>query len=211
LDPPVEPEKMTKGYREPEALDLSPIKAFAERLEEEVKEWDDEADRDELEGRAASDFYHALRHVPIEVLDDPGFWRYLSIALFWDFIAWREEEPFESGNYLKYVNGRSNTEAVLNRMYMRAKAVGEEHLHLANALEKSADFWRSHIIRVRTGTAPPLARSFVRMQRDDRLMTSQLRHFARELNRNWSNIELHLYDDEAASELLSDLRDDFTE
>ena len=35
-----------------------------------------------FEGRFAGDVHRALRDLPIEALDDPGFWRYLSLVDF---------------------------------------------------------------------------------------------------------------------------------
>lgn len=190
-----------------EAIDLFLIEDLASRMSNIASDIDSDVDRDQIEGDLSEDLFEVLCDLPIQVLDDPGFWRYLSIRYFWDFIAWREERPFAKGNFSKYINGRSNTEAVLNRMYLRAKAVGPDHLELAGQLKASADFWRSHVIRVSTGSAPALTRSFVRMQRDDRLMTSTLREFAKAINRTWSNIQLHLYSEENADMLLQELRD----
>jgi len=188
------------------SIELYAVEELAESISDEVREISPDVDPDQVEGRFAGEVYLVLRELPIEALDDPGFWRYLSVVYFWDFIAWREKEPFENGNHMKYINGRAKTEAVLNRMYLRAKAVGSGHTELAGVLERSADFWRSHVIRVSTGSAPALTRSFVRMQANDRLMTDPLREFAKAINRTWSNIQLHMYDDAEAERLLNELR-----
>lgn len=192
-----------------DAVDLTPVEELAEEVNEKVLDTDFSVDKDQFEGKVAAKLYNALEGVPIEVLDDPGFWRYLSIEYFWPFISWREREPFENGNYVKYLSGRSNTEAVLPRMYLRAKSVGSHHTQLAGVLKESTDFWRSHVLRVRTGSAPALTRSFVRMQANDRLMTDPLRDFARGLNRVWSNIQLHLYDEDQSEELLRKIREEY--
>ena len=163
-------------------------------------------DRDRLEGRAAPILYEVLQDVDIAVLDDPGFWRYLSLVHFWRFIAWREEKAFARGNYLKYVDGVNSTECVLTRMYLRVQALGgNEYGSMAAEVPMATDFWRSHIIRVRTATAPSLTRAFVERQRDDRLNTPELRQFARRLNRTWTNILLNIYDDEEARQLIEEL------
>lgn len=164
------------------------------------------SDKDRLEGIVAPILYSALQEVFIEVLDDPGFWRYLSLAYFWDFIAWREDKAFENGNYLKYVDGKDNAECVLTRMYLRVQALGgNEHGSMAAEVKKATDLWRSHIIRVRNGEAPPLTRAFVERQRDHRLKTPVLRKFAKRLNRTRTNILLNIYDDEEAGRLIEEL------
>ncbi|MDE0644348.1 MAG: DUF6339 family protein [bacterium] len=163
-------------------------------------------DRDRLEGRAAPILYKALHNVEIYVLDDPGFWRYLSLVHFWDFIAWRENTAFGNGNHFRYVNGEKSSECVLTRMYLRMQALGgAQYGDLAWCLPKSTDFWRSHIIRVRTGTAPELTRAVVKKYRDDRLNTADLRAFAKRLNRLWSNVVLTFYDDAEAEQLVDEL------
>ena len=137
----------------------------------------------------------------------PVFWRYLSLDLFWVFIQWRETKAFARGNYLKYVDGRSSTECVLSRMYLRAAAVGGlEFAKYASALPRAADFWRSHVLRVRTGTAPSLVRAFVDTQRQQRLPTDLLRRFAKDLNRTWSNVVLTICHDDETQALVEEIR-----
>ena len=166
-----------------------------------------DAAREQREGEAAPLLHDALCAVDVEVLDDPGFWRYLSLDLFWDFIRWRETKAFTRENYLKCVDGRSSTECVLTRMYLRAAAVGGlEFAEYASALPRAADFWRSHVVRVRTGTAPSLVRAFVEIQRQHRLTTGPLREFAKDLNRTWSNIVLSIYHDDEAQALVEEIR-----
>ena len=163
-------------------------------------------DKDLLEGRAAPILYEGLEGIEVSVLYDPGFWRYLSLRYFWGFIAWREAQAFARGNYLKYIDGDKSTECVLTRMYLRVQALGgSEYGYLASALPRSTDFWRSHVIRVRTATSPELTRAFVKKQRDDRLDTQELRQFARRLNRTWTNLMLNIYDDEEAERLIEEL------
>jgi hypothetical protein len=157
-----------------------------------------------FEGRFAGPVHLALRDLPIEALDDPGFWRYLSLAHFWWFITVREARSIERGNVMTYVDG--GKECVPFRMFLRAQAVrnGDDY-SLAGALPRSADFWRSHIIRVKTGTVPPLARSFARLQRDKHMASDDVRPFARRMNRLWSNIVFQIWDDDECDELLAEL------
>ncbi len=186
-------------------LELDRIEEVAREVDQVWKQYH-ERDKDRLEGRVAPILYSALQEVCVEILDDPGFWRYLSLAYFWDFIKWRENTAFEEGNYLKYVDGQKSTECVLTRMYLRVQALGgSEYGSMAAEVKMSTDLWRSHIIRVRTGTAPPLTRAFVKWQRDNRLKTPDLREFAKRLNRTWTNVLLNIYDDEEAERLIAEL------
>lgn len=186
-------------------LDLRPIEELANRITEDALNWTD-PDRDRYEGKVAIDLYEVLSSLPPEVLDDRGFWCYLAIRYFWDFIAWREEGPFADGNHLKYVDAASPTESVLPRMFVRAKAVrGSMGAHLAGGIPKATDFWRSHVVRVRTGTAPVVASVLAAKQMENRLTVTPLRATARKLNRVWSNVVPYVFDEGEARELIDGL------
>jgi hypothetical protein len=183
-------------------LDLRPIAQTAKEITEEARAWTD-SDRDRFEGKVSTQLLGRLSHVPIEVLDDRGFWRFVSLRYFWEFIAWREEGPFSKGNYLKYVDASTNTESVLPRMYLRARAVGgPTHADVAAGVPNGTDFWRSHVLRVRTGSAAPVTRAFATKQAEDRLATDPLRQAARRLNRTWTNVVLHLYQEAEAAAVI---------
>jgi len=79
---------------------------------------------------------------------------------------------------------------------------------LAWAIPKGSDFWRSHILRVKTGSAPTVARAFANRQVVSRLETDSLRELASRLNRTWSNVVLHLYSEAEATKLLDELAHD---
>lgn len=175
------------------------------RLQFESRKAKDPASSPEdFEGRYAGEVHEALREVPVEALDDPGFWRYLALVHFWWFVSAREAPAIGRGNAMTYVDG--GKECVPFRMFLRAQAVGDDgDYSLAGALPKSADFWRSHILRVKTGTAPPLARSFARLQLDKHMVSDDVRPFARRINRLWSNIIFHTWDDAECDDLLQEM------
>lgn len=157
-----------------------------------------------LEGRFSGAVHRALRDLPIEALDDPGFWRYLSLVDFWWFVAIREAPAIGRGNVMTYVDG--GKECVPFRMFLRGQAVRlDDDYELAGGLPKAADFWRSHILRVKTGTAPPLARAFVRLQMQTGMVSDDVRPFARRLNRLWTNVVFHTWTEDECFELLDGL------
>lgn len=186
------------------------IEDLRERLIEIGEDPDLTTDKDPFEGEVAEGVFPFLHSIPIRVLDDLGFWRFLAVHYFWWFIRWREAGPITNGNAATYTSANRNTEQIPLRLYLRAKAVliGSD-VSPAAALEQSTDFWRSHVIRVRTGTAPTVSRAFVQMQQDPttRLTTDPLREYARRLNRTWTNVNLNLLDADEASKLISELRD----
>lgn len=195
-----------------ETIDLDDLEDAIYDLRERLKEIGEDpaltSDKDPFEGEVAAKVFPFLNAVPIEVLDDLGFWRYLSVRYFWWFVSWRESGPIESGNVATYTSANRNTEQIPLRLYLRAKAIQNgDDLTFASTLEKSTDFWRSHVIRVRTGTAPKVARAFVSMQKETHLPTETLREYARRLNRTWTNVNLNLLTEDQAEDLIKELRD----
>jgi hypothetical protein len=206
--PAIDPRAKWTGWGDD--IELDPIEAVAEEITSGAREWTD-TDRDRFEGKASLRLYDVLSELPTEILDDRGFWRFLALRFFWEFVAWREAEPFAEGHYQKYVDAVSNAESVLPRMYLRAASVGgSPYGELASKIPKSVDFWRSHVIRVRTGSAPALTRAFAERQANDRLSTPVLREAAKRLTRTWTNVVLSLYADESATELIEEVWDDVT-
>ena len=188
-----------------DAVDLRDLEKLASDIAAEIVDWTD-PDKDRFEGSACGWLFAALSHLPTEVLDDRGFWRYLAIQYFWDFIAWREAKPFSAGNHLKYVDASDPKETVLTRMYLRAQALGgAEAGILGGAIPRAGDFWRSHVIRVKTGTAPPFARAFAQRQSRDRLKTGPIREVAKRLTRLWTNVVPYVYDGPEATELMREV------
>ena len=188
-------------------VDLGPIAETMSEMRAAFEARDPKsADRfpEAFEGRFAGDVHRALRDLPIEALDDPGFWRYLSLVDFWWFVAIREAPAIGRGNVMTYVDG--GKECVPFRMFLRAQAIRDgDDYSLAGALPKSTDFWRSHVLRVKTGTAPPLARGFARLQKEKAMMSDDVRPFARRMNRLWSNVVFHIWDDDDSDQLLAEL------
>ncbi len=154
----------------------------------------------------------------LAALDDPGFWRYVSLACIWNFATWREpafkpkqpelgEEAPTAGGYQQYVDGLNYFNCVATRMYLRVKCLGGlEHGHLASAVDKGTDFWRSHILRVKVGEHPAIVRAMVRRQVDPatRLDTTPLREFAKHINRTLVNLVPAMLDDDAADRLVGE-------
>ena len=146
-------------------LNIEPFADTAASLRDALKNFemsDAKADADMFEGQASPAIHEMLTGLPLAIIDDPGFWRYLSLAHFWWLAQWRHPSAFESNDpalYLRYVDGVLTTECVLSRMYLRAQiAEIDGDYSLTTAVAQGSDFWRSHILRVSTGASPPLSR-----------------------------------------------------
>lgn len=165
-----------------------------------------DSDRDRIEGFLAGPLHEALRGVPVEVLDDPSFWRWVGLAKMWRFVHWRESATFkkDATEYLKYTDGRTTSECVAIRTYLRGRICAElGDPDLAAAVANGTDLWRSHIIRVRVSRTHELAGALIRRQVVERLPATSLRRSARRLNRDLSNLIPSFIDSETAELLVA--------
>jgi hypothetical protein len=172
----------------------------------------DETDKDAVEAKGSVEVFAAVNELQLEILDDPGFWRYLAMTCMWDFIVWREprfskdDEERDWSKYRVYIDGRKNTECVPLRMYLRAR-IGEidDAFDLVTGIGAATDLWRSHIVRVRTSYSPNLAQAVLTKYKAERLGTNALRATAKRIQRIASNRVLHLYGADDAASLVEDV------
>lgn len=191
-------------------VDLADWQRFAAVVPRLIEKYEDEhgdKDRDLLEGQLAGYLHRSLRGLPAQVLDDPGFWRYVTFVDLWPFVVWRETERFDKGpnTYIKYVDAINPTECVATRMFLRGHAVRDRDDYSLAVMPKATDFYRSHVLRVSVGSAPPVARAFARQHKTERMATDQLRDFARRLNRHATNLVLPILTDDEAAALIQEL------
>jgi hypothetical protein len=197
-------------------IDLSGVDNLSKVLEAELNDFkksDESKMKDLFEGRISGRIHQELVKLPIGVLDDPGFWRYLTITKFWWLVYWRQQETFDDKPYEKYrvyVDGKRSHEAIPTRLFLRGQIAltDDDSYELAESDEEAADFWRSHITRVLTWTSPVFARSLVGYQKRKHMKTDVVRPFARKMNRRRSSIILDSYNDEESLELINELKQD---
>ena len=189
------------------SLDLRPLKKRVkemERLHRDLLENPDfKKDPDRIEGRLAPLLHQGLKEsqMPDEVLDSSGFWRYLVMANFWWFVAWRHSGAFkEGGTYMRYLDHKKHELSVLARMYIRADlALDEEGSYeLSWAGTDATDIWQSHLIPVKTGFSPVLVRAFLRRQAKDPKNTPTIREIAKLIRRSNTNVVHTDWDDNLA-------------
>jgi hypothetical protein len=196
-----------------EDLDLSAVADLGEELEaalEQHLEGSHASDPDHFEGLASIQIHQKLANFPVEVLDNPGFWRFLTLEYFWVFTHWRERGAFasgDSGKWMPYVDATKSSECVPLRAYLRGQiAYVAGDYALASAVEEATDFWRSHIVRVRTWSTPTIARALIETHSERHMTTEPLRSLARRINRRRSSVVLHGYSDTEAHAAIAELR-----
>ena len=120
--------------------------------------------------RLATKAIHEALDLPPQIIADPGFWRWLSVAKLFAILERRHRTRGQHAGLKNFgVTGAvtSNRSFIL---WLRSDIVYEEWnqnpYHLSTRLS-STDFWESGIIRHRYGWAPTLARAFVEFQYPD--------------------------------------------
>lgn len=206
----VQVEAQAEDLGDGQSLDEQPLREVSAHFESELIT-NPPTDVEMFEGRFASAVYPWFSEVPVQILDDRGFWRYLAFRHFWWFIAWRESGPISRGHFMNLVDARTPAEHIPLRLYLRAKSINVNgDVALSGQIPNSTDFWRSHIVRVRVGSAPALARAFAEAKRDEKLLstplsTTTLREVAKQVNRTWSNVRLDLYTESEARRFVSSI------
>ena len=202
----------TIGSTDSKPIDLSRIEKVAAEAERIARSPEmataSSRELERVESELCGPVHAALCTHPTEVLDDQRFWRYLAVRYFGEFIVWRESRALINGNISKYFVASSGVESLPLRLYLRGQAVisSSDTYELASAVPAGTDFWRSHVLRVRTGRTTPLARSLAEMQSKERLATTPLRQLARLINRMWANVLLSEYQAQDSAKLIAQLR-----
>lgn len=188
-------------------VDLSELHRAIESIEgalgNRLSSGDGGMDDDQFEGLMAGYLHRALSPLDIGVLDDPGFWAYLAAGPMWFFTQWREDPAKrKTETYHVYVDGTKADGCLPLRMYLRAQAIeADGDYSLASAVHGGTDFWRSHLIRVKSGGKKGLARAIVSIQRDNRMTVGPLREYAKRINRRWSNQVIHALDESECDQI----------
>tara|TARA_Y100000590_G_C15652854_1_gene989444 strand:+ start:514 stop:1239 length:726 start_codon:yes stop_codon:yes gene_type:complete len=202
----------------PDHIDLNAIDQLSRDLEKELQKHIDlhgggQKNRDLFEGQISGRIHQELAKFPIEVLDDPGFWRYLALTKFWWYAYWRHQETFDERPFpyekcRVYLDATLSHETIPTRLFLRGQIalIDDANYELAQSTEEVGDFWRSHVTRVLTWTSPRFTQMLLRSQKDDHMDTAKVRPFARRMNRRRSSIILDDYNDEESMELINELR-----
>lgn len=112
----------------------------------------------QFEGQAASIVHENLKDMPLEILTDEDFWRYVSIVPMFAIVAWRHESL--GNNNLGLTAGRGFLRCLPYRMFIRADIAhrhsGGADYSLATAHGSMVDQWTSHVLAQQYGAVPRL-------------------------------------------------------
>lgn len=208
-------------------LDLSAVERAANDLHQkclDIGTFGKSLDQIEISNTVA--VFDAFDELPLPALGDIEFWSYCSARYFWGFISLRqrssvikarsnlvrkllEESDDSSGDgeekpeaLRRYVLGRDHYQIPL-RLFLRGQAVNGDAAYItANPVENATDFWRSHILGVRTAAYPSWARPLLAAQSKAKYKIEDQRPAARKINRIRANVSPVLHTEAEAKAIV---------
>jgi hypothetical protein len=200
-------DQIGEAVGEGENLNLTAVKRVASTAAAEVSGG---TNSEEVEQRFSGDIYLALRHVPVEVRDDPGFWRWITLGSLLTFTRIRDPkfgiEALGAGS--------NQTDILACRMFLRGQVsrvpASDGTLDFSLATSPgimSHDFWQSHVLRRTTGAEIAFAQALIARQSnaDTRMTTNELRPFVRDsINRKKRTLATFLMSHDEAAVYLND-------
>ena len=174
-------------------------------------------DPEAVELSVSANIYLALRHVPVVIRDDPGFWRWVTVSAMLPFLRARDASDDQLLGIEAIGAGSNRSDILACRMFLRAqtsrqaKSNGDLQFTLLTELgTKNHDFWQSHVVRVSTGSERQVARALIRSHASDHIPTGKLRDFIRDcVNRPKTTLATFLMSDDEADEFIESQRNRF--
>jgi hypothetical protein len=201
------PEGVLRGQGE------EPLNRIRAELLRIVDEWkksikkigDSSAKKEELEAELSSQLFRILESLPVTMLTDSDFWRYLSAEYFFEFTLWRDGESCALASF-GASSATVNFDCVPFRMFNRgliAFTISEDINELDYAHIPGTDLWRSHILRVLTSYSSSMSQAILDEYKAGNLPTAVVRDVAKSLRKSRANVVFEVLELEEAIEILN--------
>jgi len=201
------PEGVLRGQGE------QPVNRIRPELLRILDEWkksikkigDSPTKKEELEAELSSELFVVLETLPVSVLTDSDFWRYLSSEYFFDFTLWRDGANCALASF-GASSSSVNFDCVPFRMFNRgliAYAISEDINDLDYAHIPGTDLWRSHIMRVLTSYSPAMSQAILDEFKAGNLPTAVIRDVAKSLRKHRANIVFEVLELEESLAMLN--------
>lgn len=123
---------------------------------------------DKYEGLAASIVHQNLHDLPINILADEDFWRYVAVVSVFEIVAWRHESL--GNNNFGLTSGRGFLRCLPYRMFIRADIAHRysdgANYNLTSAHGSLVDQWASHVLGQQYGSVPKLVKVLLEQYED---------------------------------------------
>jgi hypothetical protein len=158
---------------------------------------------DKYEGAASSIVHENLKDLPIEILADEDFWRYVAIVSMFEIVAWRHESL--GNNNFGLTAGRGFLRCMPYRMFIRADLAYRysegDNYDLTSAHGSLVDQWASHVLAQQYGGVPKLVKVMLKefetiRKRNVKKTTDIDREIAKELRQLRSIQVFEYFEDE---------------
>jgi len=166
---------------------------------------DSSAKKEELEGELSSQLFRVLESLPVSMLTDSDFWRYISSEYFFEFTLWRDGETCALASF-GASSSSVNFDCVPFRMFNRgliAFTITEDINDLEYAHIPGTDLWRSHILRVLTSYSASMSQAILDEYKEGNLPTAVVRDVAKSLRKSRANIVFEVLDLDQSAEILT--------
>jgi hypothetical protein len=166
---------------------------------------DSSAKKEELEGELSSQLFRVLESLPVSMLTDSDFWRYISSEYFFEFTLWRDGETCALASF-GASSSSVNFDCVPFRMFNRgliAFTITEDINDLEYAHIPGTDLWRSHILRVLTSYSASMSQAILDEYKEGKLPTAVVRDVAKSLRKSRANIVFEVLDLDQSAEILT--------
>lgn len=201
------PEGVLRGQGE------EPLNRIRAELLRIVDEWkksikkigDSSTKKEELEAELSSQLFRVLETLPVTMLTDSDFWRFLSSEYFFEFTLWRDGENCALASF-GASSAAVNFDCVPFRMFNRglvAFTITEDINDLEYAHIPGTDLWRSHILRVLTSYSSSMSQAILNEYKAGNLPTAVVRDVAKSLRKNRANVVFEVLDLEQSAEVLN--------
>ena len=201
------PEGVLRGQGE------EPLNRIRAELLRIVDEWkksikkigDSSAKKEELAAELSSQLFRILETLPVTMLTDSDFWRFLSSEYFFEFTLWRDGENCALASF-GASSATVNFDCVPFRMFNRgliAFTISEDINELDYAHIPGTDLWRSHILRVLTSYSSSMSQAILDEYKLGNLPTAVVRDVAKSLRKSRANVVFEVLDLEEAVEILN--------
>ncbi len=158
------------------------------------------------------DFEENALEVALEFFDDlpdackfePGFWTYLSWRCA-DVIVWRHPVSDKEGwvkNFFARYSASEFIDAFIPRLIVQGLITRGDN---ARSFIRQ-DFWRSHVLRVKTGFSKEVSNGFANISQKESLNTDEARVIAKKVRAVRSNVIFEALDKAQAEALVGELR-----
>jgi hypothetical protein len=145
-----------------------------------------------------------FKQLPPEAKFTPGFWSYLSVRLS-EIVEWRHPVSNDQGwgkNFVATHKPSDFVDGFFPRITIRSLIASESSIAMSLVLQ---DFWRSHILRVKTGFSKAVSIAFAEHAVSQGFSTAQSRDFTKKVKSARSNILFEALTDSQAKKVIETL------